>query len=109
MKHGAHRSTLFMLELVVDLFLFAICAAVCVGLLLHARGMSTESADLTNAVYQAQSIAEEWRATGEVPVGCGMPTDDLQHKTTEENGLLNVYIYKGDKLVYSLEGVRGHE
>ena len=37
------RTHLFLTELVLDLFLFAVCAAVCAGLLLHARGMSRES------------------------------------------------------------------
>lgn len=57
------RTHLFLTELVLDLFLFAVCAAVCAGLLLRARGMSRESRRLTEAVYAAQTIAEQWRAT----------------------------------------------
>lgn len=109
MKQRENRSSLFLLELIICLFLFVICAAVCVGLLLHARGLSMESRDLTNAVYQAQSYAERWRESGELPVDCGMPTDDLLTGGEVENGLLNVHVYKGDKLVYSLEGVTRDE
>lgn len=109
MKHAQQRSSLFLLELIINLFLFVICAAVCVGILLYARGLSTESRDLTNAVYQAQTAAEMWRESGEIPVGCGMATDDLQKTLTEENGLLTVSVYKGDTLIYSLEGVSRDE
>lgn len=59
---GAKRSNLFLLELVFSVFLFTVCAAVCVGLLLYARSMSQESSRLTQAVYLAQSTAEALRA-----------------------------------------------
>lgn len=59
---GAKRSNLFLLELVFSVFLFTLCAAVCVGLLLYARSMSMESTRLTQAVYLAQSTAEAFRA-----------------------------------------------
>lgn len=59
---GAKRSNLFLLELIFSLFSFTLCAAVCVGLLLHARAMSQESTRLTQAVYLAQSTAEALRA-----------------------------------------------
>lgn len=55
------RSNLFLMELVLDLFLFALCAAVCVGLILHAKSMSLESEQLTQAVYIAQDAAERYR------------------------------------------------
>lgn len=109
MKHTQQRSSLFLLELIINLFLFVICAAVCVGILLYARGLSTESRDLTNAVYMAQSAAEEWKATGTQPAW----------RTPEENGLsggfenngdtLDISIYKQGKLIYSLEGVSRNE
>lgn len=59
---GAKRSNLFLLELVFSVFLFTLCTAVCVGLLLYARSMSMESTRLTQAVYLAQSTAEAFRA-----------------------------------------------
>ena len=56
------RSRLLLLELVADLFIFALCAAVCVALLLQAKSMSAESTRLTQAVYIAQDAAERLRA-----------------------------------------------
>ena len=62
MNSRARHANLFLLELVCSLFLFALCACVCVGLILHAQQLNRESRDLTQAVYLAQTAAEEWRA-----------------------------------------------
>lgn len=56
------KSRLLLLELVADLFIFALCAVVCVALLVQARSMSAESTRLTQAVYIAQDAAERLRA-----------------------------------------------
>ncbi len=65
MKNG--RYTLFLLEIVLDLVIFVICAAVCTGLLLYAWRLSQDSARLTDAVFYAQTAAETWRTGGQVP------------------------------------------
>jgi hypothetical protein len=49
MKNPVTRSTLFLTELILDLFIFIVCTAVCVGLFLKASGMSRDSGDLTRA------------------------------------------------------------
>lgn len=64
MKNPVRRENLFLIELVGCLLLFALCAAVCTGLLFRAHGMSRESTELTDAVYIAQSAAEVFRAAG---------------------------------------------
>lgn len=61
MRPGVKRTNLFLLELVFNLMIFALCAGVCVGLLIHAKSLSRDSGDLTFAVYAAQTAAEEWR------------------------------------------------
>lgn len=66
MKNPVTRSTLFLTELILDLFIFILCTAVCVGLFMKARGMSRDSGNLTRAVYLAQTAAEEFRAGGAV-------------------------------------------
>ena len=63
------RSRLFLLELVCDLVIFALCAAVCVALLVQARSMSRESTQLTQAGYIAQDAAERIRSGREVYSG----------------------------------------
>lgn len=56
------RSRLLLVELVCDLVIFALCAVVCVTLLVKARSMSQESTRLTQAVYLAQTAADQYLA-----------------------------------------------
>ena len=95
------RTHLFLTELVLDLFLFAVCAAVCAGLLLHARGMSRESRRLTEAVYAAQTIA-----TGVRPAWPAQDGSGLTGVLTVSGDALDIAVYADGALVYTLEGVR---
>ncbi len=52
------RSRLLLVELVCDFVIFALCAVVCVTLLVKARSISRESTELTRAVYLAQEAAD---------------------------------------------------
>lgn len=61
------HSNLFLLELILCLSIFTLCAGVCTALLVHARGMSQESTRLTQSVYLAQSTAEALRTGTEIP------------------------------------------
>ena len=103
---GMRRTHLFLTELVLDLFLFAVCAAVCAGLLLRARGMSRESRRLTEAVYAAQTIAEQWRATGVQPAWPAQDGSGLTGVLTVSGDALDIAVYADGALVYTLEGVR---
>lgn len=105
MNQGGRRSNLFTLELVLNLFLFALCAAVCVALLIHARSMSRQSQELTQAVYLAQSAAEQWRATGTVPIWDGPDGDGFTGRFDAAGNTLDISIYQGNRLIYTLEGV----
>ncbi|MBQ9648170.1 MAG: hypothetical protein IJV43_07430 [Oscillospiraceae bacterium] len=58
------RSGLFMIELLIAVGVFALCAAVCVGLFVRSEVMSRESADLTRAVAEARNVSECWKASG---------------------------------------------
>ena len=103
MKESGSRFSLFLMELVIDLFLFVLCAAVCVGLLLHARSMSLESTRLTQAVYLAQSTAEALRAGSplpEAPEGYRCEVSRM-----EDSGLTSasIEIFWGDTALYTLE------
>lgn len=56
------KPRLFLLELVLDLLFFCVCAAVCVALLTRAAGVSRANETLTHAVEQAQNAAEAFKA-----------------------------------------------
>ncbi|MCD7947765.1 MAG: hypothetical protein LUG13_05645 [Oscillospiraceae bacterium] len=62
MIRSTSRANLFLIELVINLLLFGLCAAVCVSLLLAARSMGQKSERLTQGLYIAQSAAEQLRA-----------------------------------------------
>ena len=57
------RSGLFTIELLIDIGVFSLCAAVCVGLFVSSELISQESTDLTRAVRLAQSAAECYKAS----------------------------------------------
>lgn len=58
------RSGLFAIELLIAVGIFSLCAAICVGLFVRAEVMSRHSADLNQAVTQARSAAECYKAAG---------------------------------------------
>ena len=106
MKNPVRRENLFLIELVGCLLLFALCAAVCTGLLFRAHGMSRESTELTDAVYIAQSAAETWKA-GQAPAGdwgdyrvtCEAGAEDASPRTCD------ITVWLDGVAVYKLEGV----
>ena len=103
MKESGSRFSLFLMELIIDLFLFVLCAAVCVGLLLHARSMSLESTRLTQAVYLAQSTAEALRAGSPLPEAPEGYRCEVSR--TEDSGLTSasIEVLWGDTALYTLE------
>lgn len=100
------RTNLFLLELVLDLLLFALCAAVCVGLILHAKGMSLDSRRLTDAVYLAQTAAETWRSGG-VPASEAGEYEISVTETGDQTPLrrCDIAVSLDGELIYALEGV----
>lgn len=72
MKDG--RAGLFLTELIFDLLIFALCAAVCVSLFARAHGMQAQSRRLCATVAIAQTAAEQLRA-GESPAETGWGED----------------------------------
>lgn len=112
------RTNLFLLELVLDLLLFTVCATVCVGLVLHAKGMSRDSRALTEAVYIAQDAAERYRAGMEVSsyyTAAGTPQTDndaadyrVEFTAGEDSADIAVYPVDGAETpVYTLTVSKG--
>lgn len=105
MRDTAGRLRIF--ELIFDVAIFAVCAVVCVLLLGKARQMSAESAQLTRAVELSQNAAETWKATGELPVGGGMPDGDGYAVVLTPDGEgVDVAVSRNGTPVYTIEGVR---
>lgn len=113
------RTNLFLLELVLDLLLFVVCATVCVGLVLYAKTLSRDSRMLTEAVYIAQDAAERYRADlalSEYYTAAGTPvetadTADYVIECTEEperTATISVYALDDEATpVYELTVAKG--
>jgi len=56
------KSSLFLLELMIVILVFAISAAVCVSLFVAGARKSAESFDASRAAQEAGNVAEAWRA-----------------------------------------------
>jgi len=58
------RSTLFLIEQLIVIAVFAICAAACIRILTTAYFYATDSKAASNALLTAESCAEVFKATG---------------------------------------------
>ena len=58
------RSTLFLIEQLIVIAVFALCAAACVRILADSYFTANNSRDLSNALLVAESGAESFKATG---------------------------------------------
>jgi len=56
------RTSLFLIELMVALLFFALAAAICMQFFVQASQISRQSANLNQAIFVSQSLAEEFRA-----------------------------------------------
>ncbi|MCL2366007.1 MAG: hypothetical protein FWC75_03045 [Oscillospiraceae bacterium] len=57
------KSTLFLIEQLIVIAVFAICAAACISILANAYFLARDSRDISNALLAAESVAETVRAT----------------------------------------------
>jgi len=58
------KSTLFLIEQIIVIAVFAICAAACVSIMTAAYFYSDDSSATSNAIIKAESAAEVFKATG---------------------------------------------
>ena len=61
-RSGRSKTTLFLIELIVAVGVFSLCAAVCLSLFASAKRMTAESTALNGAALSAQSAAECFKA-----------------------------------------------
>lgn len=63
MKEKRH-SGIFMMEMIMVVFFFILCASICILIFVKGDRMSREAADLNESVRLAQSVAEVWKKEG---------------------------------------------
>ena len=61
-KQHAPKATLFLMELVIVIFFFSICAAICANMFGSAQQMADNSENLSRAVVEARSAASCYKA-----------------------------------------------
>ena len=61
------KSTLFLIEQLIVIAVFAISAAACITILTSAYFTSVESRDIKNAILVAENVAETFKATNGSP------------------------------------------
>ncbi len=102
------KSSLFLLELVFMIFIFSICAAVCVSILGKSWNLSRDSERLTHAVYLAETAAARFQAHGEpLPEGGDGYTITLED-TGSSRGLTEtlITVHFEEEAIYSLNVTR---
>lgn len=63
-RKGGSGSGLFLMEMIVVVFFFVICASQCILAFATSEKMSRQGRDLNQAVTMAESIVEVWKAEG---------------------------------------------
>ena len=63
-KYLKSKTSLFLMELIITILLFAACGAVCVKVFVMSHVMTRETVELNEAVSIAQGFAEVMRGTG---------------------------------------------
>lgn len=87
--YQAHKSSLFLIEIIIAIAFFSLASAVCLQLFVKSHSLSADANELNNAVNLTTSAAESFRQ-------CNGSTEELaqlfpQLKITGENTLAGYY------------------
>lgn len=121
MKQG-RKSNLFLMELMIALLIFAVCASVCAAIIAKASVSITESRDMSNALILAQNHAELIKSGREIESKTFSYDSDLASAdanseetayyvvseiSASENGLteykIEVFRQADSKLIYTID------
>ncbi len=64
-KKNSSGSGVFLMEMIMVVFFFIICASICILVFVRANHMSRLAKDTNQSVIAAESIAEVWKQEGE--------------------------------------------
>lgn len=91
------KSTLFLVEQLIVIAVFALCAIACISILTTSYFMARDSRDTANALIEAQNCAEAFKAFGGNTVfGTVVYYDKNWQKTDTENDAEFVLVLDGD-------------
>lgn len=95
------RSSLFLIEMIVVILVFAVASAICVSLFVQARLTSLRSAQLTMSVNRCQNAVECLRGVGDDP----QALEALLGAAQGEDGIYRVF-YDGDWALTGADAAR---
>lgn len=88
MKYSG-KSSLFLMELMIALLIFAVCACVCAAIIAKAGADITDSRDMSNALIMAQNQAELIKSGHDAASGTGYFDGEL-FPASQENAEYSV-------------------
>lgn len=63
-RKSGSRTGIFMMEIMIVVFFFIVCASICINVFVRSEHMSRLTIDIDKGVVAAESIAEVWKAEG---------------------------------------------
>jgi type II secretory pathway pseudopilin PulG len=87
---GQSRSTLFLIEQLVVIFIFAICAVICISIFVESYLIGKSSLEVNNAIRVAGNGAESYISAG----------GDVNNAVRFLGGINSQAEYRGDLVVY---------
>lgn len=63
-RKNSSGAGLFLMEMIMAVFFFILCASTCIMVFVKADGMSRTARDINRSVVEAESIAEVWKLRG---------------------------------------------
>lgn len=88
------RSRAFFLELLINMFIFMLCAVVALLVFLEAKTVTDEAATLTQLSLDAKTIAEEFKVQGADALDAALFAErepEAAEASSNENGTLTYY------------------
>ena len=82
-QQPSKKSSLFLMELIIVLFFFALCSAVCVNIFAKAKLLNEQSYELNKSIIAAQNAAQCFKAANSDIYKLA----DLLNGTTEDNAV----------------------
>ncbi|MDR1134742.1 MAG: hypothetical protein LBL49_00960 [Clostridiales Family XIII bacterium] len=101
MENRNSRPVLFLTELIIAILIFALSMGICGALFARSFAASTESTNLNNAVFQAESAAEAFHSYDELSV-----LAERLGGAASGNNAINVYYDKAWAPIEAIEDAR---
>lgn len=107
MKNSKSGSSLILMEIIITIFFFMICSALCIKIFVSSHVLNEETTDINKATVMAESFADVFRSQGGDIEKC---LDIYPYATLWDDGHFTIYYSEGfeecsvDDALYVLNG-----